>query len=130
MLSYQTEQKLAGLLSGIANAERTVERSRQDLSMNPEFDPYAAFNILDRLSSRAISVFDLKEFVARAGVFCAREELDLLVGQYDNDNDAQLSLTDFFQLVLPSENISLRERAESRRGYMSYNAEVALARHI
>ena len=102
MLSLETERRLAQLLNQIIECERTIEHSRQDLCRNPNFDPYGAFNAIDRLAVRGLSLSDLRDFQSRVGIFSTSDDLNLLIKQYDSDNDGRLSMTDFFQLVLSS----------------------------
>ena len=49
MMSVETESLLAQLFTEIAQGERQVETARQNLAQVLDFDPYSAFNWIDRL---------------------------------------------------------------------------------
>ncbi|CAG9331443.1 unnamed protein product [Blepharisma stoltei] len=131
MLSLETERRLARLFFQIAETERSIERSRQNLCRDYDFDPYSAFRLLDQTAVGGLSSYDLRNFLSRSRVFVTIEELDLLVAQYDSNLDGRLSLEDFYSFILSSEDVSLRTIAKERSRYpLSSIAEHKLARHI
>lgn len=129
MLSPNSEAKLAHFFCQLSETELSVERSRQDLALLPSFDPYAAYNLL---AVREINSVTLLEFLHRSQIHCSREEIQLLIRQYDSNRDGRLSLKDFYSLVLPSEDPVLRARTEGRALDLTLppEAERALSRHI
>ena len=63
MQSLDTEADLVRLLMGIAKAELSAERARQFLANQPLFEPYAAFQRIDRELHGIISSDNLKAFL-------------------------------------------------------------------
>ena len=131
MLSQETEKRLATLLMQIHQCEITVEKSRQDLCKNLNFDVYSAFRLIDNATNGKISVLDLQNFLSRRNVSITRLHLELLISQYDSNMDKMLSLEEFQALVLPSEDLELREETLTRNIYPpTLYVESILARHI
>ena len=54
MLSIATKARLKTLLLAIADGEIALEDARQALAAVPQFEPYAAFNRLDRSGARGV----------------------------------------------------------------------------
>jgi hypothetical protein len=74
----------------ILDSEKSIEYQRQYLGRLPEFEPYAAFQRIDRHNKKYISIEDLKYFLkensTRYSDICLRELIKLY--DKDNDNDA------------------------------------------
>ena len=131
MLSLETERRLSRLLFQIAECERSVERSREDLCSNPNFDVYSIFRILDSRTNGSLEVSDLKIFLSHCGLSATRASLQLLINQYDSNGDSKLSLEEFQCLVLPAEAADLRRLVLSRNIYpVTAHVENTLARHL
>jgi Ca2+-binding EF-hand superfamily protein len=130
MLSIETERRLAELLYTLAENERQVENSRRLLSENSEFDPYTCFNFLDRLRLGYLTASDFRDFFLKASIYCTDSEAIAIVKQYDSNEDGRLTLTDFYQITLPSTSPALREIALARptRLGLSYDVEYQLTR--
>ena len=131
MLSLDTERTLAALLFQTAQIEAEVEASRQELCKNPNFDVYSTFRLIDTQTNGKINIIDLKNFLSKRNISITRLHLELLINQYDSNMDQMLSLEEFQPLVLPSENIELREETLKRNVFPpSLYVESTLARHI
>jgi Ca2+-binding EF-hand superfamily protein len=131
MLSLETEHRLARLFYQIAECERTVERSRQELCSNPNFDLYSIFRIIDSRNNGKIELNDLKFFLSRLSISVTRTSLALVIKQYDSNNDQKLSLEEFQSLILPCEASDIRKDALSRNIYpITPYIEATVARHI
>ncbi|OMJ88110.1 hypothetical protein SteCoe_10009 [Stentor coeruleus] len=131
MLNLETEKRLARLLFQIAECERSIERSRQNICSNPNFDMYSIFRILDSQTNGKLEIGDLKAFLSREGISLLRSNLALVIRQYDSNNDGKLSLEEFQALVLPSEDLELRRVVLSRNIYtVNAYTENSVARHI
>jgi len=129
-LSLETESRLAEFFKTVSQCERDVELCRISLCENRSFEPYSAFQHLDRLGNGYLNFLDIREFLDRNRVVMSDFEITQLVKQYDSDSDGRLQLTDFQQLALPSTNMALRDLAVSRTSYprLSLDAEYLLAR--
>lgn len=131
MLSAELCRKLAELLNKFAEVETIIEENRQILCSCAEFDPIFLFDKLDRLSVGGISAFDFSEFLSEKGVHCSLYYLEILVHQYDSNDDLRLSMSDLFQLILPSGNPLLRQRVEgNNQAGIAYEEERLIAKHI
>lgn len=131
MLNLETERRLARLLFQIAECERSIERSRQDICSNPNFDMYSIFRILDSQTNGKLEIGDLKSFLSRVGISVLKSNLALVIRQYDSNNDGRLSLEEFQALVLPSEDLELHRAVLSRNIYpVNAYTESSVARHI
>ena len=63
MLSLETEARLVRLLMAIAHEELILDTLRENLIEIPEFEPYAAFQYLDKESHGFLTAHDLKSFL-------------------------------------------------------------------
>ncbi len=63
MMSIETEARVARLIMEIAAHERQIEEFRQALARLPAFEPYAAFQRLDRKYTGYVTAKDLKLFL-------------------------------------------------------------------
>lgn len=128
MLSIETESKLAEIFLRISQAERSVEECRYYLSNSADFDPYSAFRGVDRLGIGSFSGTELLSLLDKHRFFSSADEVYLAIKQYDSNLDGRLSIEEFFSLVLPSTNPSLKALAMSRRGYLTPEVEYSLVR--
>jgi hypothetical protein len=62
-ITEETELRLARLICGIAEEEKAVDMSRQRLAEHVDFEPYAAFQLLDAKLHGYISSEDIKNFL-------------------------------------------------------------------
>jgi hypothetical protein len=69
MLSVSTERVLGNLLFQVGEGERRVETVRQALAEQPDFDPYSAFNRIDKFGNGFVSLSDLSDFLRVSNVF-------------------------------------------------------------
>ncbi|OMJ77591.1 hypothetical protein SteCoe_22800 [Stentor coeruleus] len=128
MLSIETESKLAEIFLRISESERSVEECRYYLSNMVDFDPYSAFRGVDRLGIGFFSSTELLSLLDKHRFFSSTDEIYLAIKQYDSNLDGRLSIEEFFSLVLPSTNPSLKALAMSRRGYFTPEIEYSLVR--
>ena len=108
MISLKTESKLGEILLKTSFFEREVENCRCFLSSISEFDPYSTFKALDQYSLGSLSISELQYILEKHHCYCTHEEAYLIINQYDSNQDYRLSIEEFFQLVLPSTNTSLK----------------------
>ena len=101
---------LADLLVTIAKYEQKIELKRQYLATNENFEPYSAFQRLDRTEIGFLTSRTLLNFVRDNGLASNVTEADCyyLVKFFDSDLDGQLHYPDFMQIILPCANSKLR----------------------
>ena len=116
MLSIETENRVAKLFVNLADREREVELNRQILAQNLDFDAYQAFTVLDKEGKNGIDAVNIVDFLRRNGVYANLTETNFIIQFYDENNDNQLSYTEFLNLVLSENNFALRRLARERVG--------------
>ena len=115
MLEKQTTFALKQLLDTVSECEMLVERHRQELCTDGQFETYTAFCRLDYGNVQLINSHNLAQFFKENRVTgisvgeCAR-----VIRQFDSDKDGFLTLEDFQNLVLTSQNQSLRKEVLRR----------------
>ena len=63
MSSIEVDAKVICIILTIAKAEEVIEQHRQILSQKPQYEPYAAFQRLDRSCKGYVTTNDLKLFL-------------------------------------------------------------------
>lgn len=95
MLTYETLRLLKNLLFEIAKGEEIAELSRQSLAKIEDFEPYVAFQRIDRQHSDFILPRDFIEFLKDNKVNdISYEEIQYLLNFFDSDNDHKLSFAE------------------------------------
>ena len=105
-LSEAITPLLADLLLTMSAFEQQIELKRQYLAMNENFEPYSAFQRLDRQNSGYLASRDFLNYLRDNGLAAGVTEADCyyLVKFFDSDLDGQLHYPDFMQIVLPCAN--------------------------
>ena len=117
-LSIQTQDKLKELLLAIADGEKGIEVQRKALGRNPLFEPYAAFQRLDRRRLGFLSSIDILSFLHDNGYREHTEaECYYLVQFFDCDEDDRLNYTEWLSLCLPCDHAKLRADVTQRPNY-------------
>lgn len=135
MLSSETEDKLVNLILTIAQLEKSLENIRQVLSELPEYEPYAAFQRLDREKKKYITATDINKFLAENEMTFTDKQVSYIIKQYSGKGGDSLTYKEFLKIVLPLANSSLRIDVTNRKSYpvkptdtLSYNIEYSLAK--
>mmetsp|Transcript_6972 Transcript_6972/g.12741 ORF Transcript_6972/g.12741 Transcript_6972/m.12741 type:complete len:519 (-) Transcript_6972:1483-3039(-) len=113
MLSIATEHLLAQFFVNVAEGEIQVERLRIQLASQPNFNPLSAFETLSQ-SFNEISPNQIKTWCDECGSLVDPADAELIVRQYDANEDGRLEFCEFKCLVLPSTIPSLKEEALQR----------------
>ena len=66
-LSLASQAKLKSILIAIAEGEKNIEKQRIVVGKNPLFEPYAAFQRIDRRRVGFVTPVDLLEFLRDSG---------------------------------------------------------------
>ena len=87
-----------------------MELKRQYLATNENFEPYSAFQRLDRKEVGFLSPKEFLNFIRDNGLAGNVTEADCyyLVKFFDSDQDGYLHYPDFMQIILPCANSRLR----------------------
>jgi Ca2+-binding EF-hand superfamily protein len=119
-----TERKIAQLFYVIGTREQEVEKSREILSQNLDFEAYTAFKHLDRESRGSLSASDIQFFFQGFHKTFELSHIQLLISQYDKNLDGRLSLNEFINFVLPSTNEALKDSVSLRTPLPSLSLEI------
>lgn len=132
MLDSRSRGLLNELITKLRQGEHNIEILRIVLCENPDFDPYQAFHQLCTVHTGSLIPKDIFEFLSAKGISASDTDLYLLVKQYSSELNGRMSLDDFFQLVLPSTNPTLRSIASGRclahRRRLSSTVEFSIAK--
>lgn len=112
MLGNSSQAILADLILKCIQGENKAEIARISLSEKYDFSPLVFFKLVTQ--SIGISSRDLKKYLNFNEVTVDESLVFMLIKQYSCLQDGRVSIEDFYQLVLPSTNPALRERAISR----------------
>ena len=115
MLTASTQHQLTDFFMTIANGELDIEGRRQKLAANSEFEPYSSFVRIDRNGDGHVDAVDLRAFLcdnSRSNYDIP--ECEFLIRYFDVDGDRALNYTEFLQMILPCDNLTLRSVASQR----------------
>ena len=118
MLSVETKAKLRSFLVAIAEGEISIEKQRRALGKIIKFEPYSAFQRIDRRRTGYIDSMDILNFLRDNG-FTEETEADTyyLMKFFDVDDDQKLNYTEFLTMVLPCDSAKLRSEITQRKNY-------------
>ncbi len=94
MLPKKVSLALCDLLISISDEEKNIEILRQVLSEQTLFEPYAAFQRLDRNHQGYITSTDVLEYLAKNEIFHGERFVHNYIDQYDIDEDGRLSFSE------------------------------------
>ena len=126
MLGKLTESKIAHFFYIIGIRERELEKLRENLSQNFDFDLYTAFKHLDLDNRNSISASDIQLFLYRHHINSDISLINLLISQYDINLDGRLSLNEFTKLIIPISNEYLPNSASLRTTLSGLSLEIQL----
>ena len=130
MFNSELNYALGLLFLSVSECERQVELSRRELCLNLNFDPGSVFRQLDVDNNGKLAWTDLKSFLARRSMAITRLFLDLLIRQYDWDQEGLLGFEGFKSFVVCNEDPDLAFSALNRKILPSLYVESLLARHL
>ena len=119
MLSSQINNLVIKLLLTIVNKEKEIEINRQLLAQNIDFDLFQIYSLLDKEKKNYINSSNLIEFLYKNGIYPNELEMQYLILFYDENGDNKLSYTEFLRMILPNNNLCLRNVAKERIGSFS-----------
>lgn len=137
MLKYDTSSKLAALLLSIGSEEQQTEKIRQGLCQYSDFEPYAAFQRIERSENGYIVASDIRSFLAEHRIFYTENDCYLFIKRFDMNRDSLLTFNEFLNALLPLNNPNIRAIATQRMNikvgkhqYLSFGTEKTLAKLI
>lgn len=91
-LSYETKLKFKDLFVCLAQEEVKIEKLRQVLASIPDFEPYAAFKRIDRVSTGSLTPKSICRYLRENGYReLEKEDIQCMVRYFDSDDDMKLS---------------------------------------
>ena len=94
-LPYDTEMGLVRLLQHEVDFIRRMNALTRDLSMRPDYSPFAAFRTVDRYNEGSINIVNLQDFFRAFGNYLVESEVFAIVRRIDTDGDARLCFEEF-----------------------------------
>ena len=125
MLTNETEKLIIKFLLEIAKKEKEVEINRQILAQNSNFDIFQLFSYMDREKKNYIDTFNIMDFFHRNAIYPNKIIIDFLILLYDDDNDNKLSYTEFLNMILSQNNISLRKSTREKIGSFNNKNDIS-----
>lgn len=102
-------KKLAKLFMLIGENELKIEFARQNLCRAPAFEPYAAFQRIDRANRGYLDAKDIVRFMKDNGFSTVGElECNHVIKFFDSSSEGRLYFSDFLQILLPCDHSELR----------------------
>lgn len=109
----------------ISEFEQEVEKARQMLSMINEFEPYSAFQRIDKYRKGCLSSFEIFDFLMDNDLNFTQKQCESFIEQYDIDFDNNLSYKEYINIlsnfffrfliaILPTRNSILRTTVSQR----------------
>lgn len=91
-LTYETQRILKNLMLEIARGEQKVELMRQKLAAMEDFEPYVAFQRLDRNRNDYVVAEEIVEYFKENKIYSVTlNEAQYLITFFDSDEDRRLS---------------------------------------
>ena len=111
-------KKLGKLLMFTGETEMQIEFARQKLCKAKLFEPYAAFQRIDRQDKGFLVVKDIYKFIKDSG-FTNFDETNVFhfLKYFDSTYERRLYFSDFLQVILPCDDVNLRAEVSQRKTY-------------
>ena len=100
MFSPEIENLVIKLLLTILNKEKEIEINRENLFLNKDFDIFKLYFFIDKQKKNNIDSLNILEFLNRNGIYPNKLDIDYLILFYDENNDNQLSFSEFSNIIL------------------------------
>jgi len=106
-LSLDAEYHLARLIEKELGFQRSLELTRRDLSLRPDFSLISAFSGINFPGSSVITRLMLREFLVRNGKFVLEDDIDAILRRIDIDGDESLSYSEFSDFLRSREPVAV-----------------------
>ena len=109
---------LAEFLLAIGEGEGNLEEARQKTSEILEYNPATLFNRVNRNNNGHITADEIINFCADNGLTTIeKDETQLLIDFFDDEGNGTLNFEEFSHILLPCEDMELREAVLSRNSF-------------
>lgn len=96
MLTYETLRILKTLLLEVGHQEQKIELIRQRLASMDNFEPYVAFQRIDRNRNEFVVAEEIIDFLRENKIYGVTfDEAQFLVKFFDSDDDIKLSYSEY-----------------------------------
>ena len=106
MLTIETERRIAKFLIILSEEESKVQRNKEKLLNNYDFNPYQCFKFLDKNSKEAIDCYDISNFMKENSEYITLQESFLIILYYDTKDQNFWSYDNFVNYLLNGFNSS------------------------
>ena len=102
-IKQETEIGVVSMLDEQANLDKEVERAKENMASQPDFNVYDAFRMFDIDGRGSVNATDVRYGLADIGVHVEQEDARLFVERYDKDGDGRLDFREFQQAMTPTD---------------------------
>ena len=106
MLTIETERRISKFLIILSEEESKVQRNKEKLLNNYDFNPYQCFKFLDKNSKEAIDCYDISNFMKENSEYITLQESFLIILYYDTKDQNFWSYDNFVNYLLNGFNSS------------------------
>ena len=106
MLTIETERRISKFLIILSEEESKVQRNKEKLFNNYDFNPYQCFKFLDKNSKEAIDCYDISNFMKENSEYITLQESFLIILYYDTKDQNFWSYDNFVNYLLNGFNSS------------------------
>ena len=100
MLTIETERRIAKFLIVLSEEELKVQRQKENLINNYDFNPYQCFKYLDKNSKESIDCYDIFNFMKENSEYITLRESYLIILFYDTKDQNYWSYDNFINYLL------------------------------
>ena len=102
-MEHYEEDELARALKEFIAIEKELEGVKQILSLKTDFNLEDAWKLFDVENKGAINLREIEEGFNICNVYPRREEIQLLLQEFDENKDGMLDFKEFCNIVLPKD---------------------------
>jgi Ca2+-binding EF-hand superfamily protein len=98
-LGVFAEGELVNVFTKQIDLDREIERAKQQLALQHDFNLYDAFAMFDPLSKSYIGAYDLEKALNNLRVYASKDEPDLVIKHFTNGH-SRMSFTEFSHMFV------------------------------
>jgi Ca2+-binding EF-hand superfamily protein len=102
------EDHLASALREQVDLDKELENTRNKLALQEDFNLFDAFRCFDLTEKGYVTKYELKDTLNDINIFPTNNELDLIRGRYNKDQDGLLKYSEFCEILKPKDETYAR----------------------
>lgn len=117
MISQSTVEQFCTLLMKIIYQEQRIDSAREVLAEQAGFEPYAAFQRIDRNKNGIVRAQHLHQFLEENQFDVSLEDINIYVEHFDEEKKGGLYYYEFLRNLLPFKNVALRSEISQKETF-------------